>query len=153
MDVLRDGERLIIFDPPLIPAALSVLFVCIILIGLSFFLRHLKPEMRWWAPLVMVFPVSTFGVWLAGTSTKVTLDHEQCVVSETQAFFERKPRTIPLADIHEALIARGRKTAGLVLKMNSGEEFAIGILSDRPGTQAAVEAINQRLAEMRSRSN
>lgn len=149
MYLIREVEKLVVVDPPFYSTSWPLIVSSLFLIGLAHFLRRYGEIRWWWTPLVFLIPIGILGAYLLGSSTVLTFDQEKCTIHEVTAFYFESQRIIPLNQIQQALLGRGRKTTGLVLRLTSGQEYVQRNFSDRGGHNQAVEAINRHLDQHR----
>lgn len=149
MRIEESPGHLLVVDPPFEGIGWGLAGVCLLVFLLVWYLRAAAPTARWWVFLFLAVPPAIGAIALAGSYTEMAFSAHSCDILEVRAFLFRNTRSIPLQDVDQALIGRGRKTSGLVLRFRSGEEYIPGSFSDRGGYRAAAEAINRYLAQRR----
>lgn len=141
-------DRLIVVDPPYATIGWILSLVALLLLIAAWYSRGHQAG-RWWVFLVLTMPCAVLAVALAGSWTEMLFEGQQITIREVRGFVMRRTRTAPLASVDQALVGRGRKTIGLVLRFHSGERYIPGSFNDRGGQVEAVEAINRYLATHR----
>ena len=145
--LVQTPQELIVTDPPfaMIGYCLGAVALCLAIV--AFLSRIHSPGGKWWVYLTLTIPFALLALALGASWTEIAFQgpKQRIEIREVRGYVFRKKRELSLSEVDQALVGRGRKTTGLVLRFRNGEEYIPGSFSDRYGYREAVDAINRYL--------